>query len=71
MMRSQQLLQKLPDYDLLFSPLPGAAQVLAPRLLAAFGEDRQRYPQAAALHKGATRWQPKSGRWADRMSKGR
>ena len=42
---------KLPDYNLLFSPLPGAAQVLAPRLLAAFGEDRQRYPQAAALQK--------------------
>ena len=43
--------QKLPDYDLLFRPLPGAAKVLAPRLLAAFGEDRQRYPQADALQK--------------------
>ncbi|MCZ6717349.1 MAG: transposase [Gammaproteobacteria bacterium] len=42
---------KLPDYHLLFSPLPGAAKVLAPRLLAAFGEDRQRYPQADALQK--------------------
>jgi transposase len=42
---------ELPDYDLLFSPLPGAAKVLAPRLLAAFGEDRQRYPQADALQK--------------------
>jgi hypothetical protein len=35
----------------LFSPLPGAAKVLAPRLLAAFGEDRQRYPHADALQK--------------------
>jgi len=34
---------KLPDYDLLFRPLPGAGPVLAPRLLAGFGEDRQRY----------------------------
>ena len=40
---------KLPDYNLLFSPLPGAAQVLAPRLLTAFGEDRQRYPHADSL----------------------
>lgn len=43
--------EKLPDYNLLFSPLPGAAHILAPRLLAAFGEDRQRYPQADALQK--------------------
>ena len=37
--------QKLPDYDLLFSPLPGAAKVLAPRLLAAFGCDLNRSMQ--------------------------
>ena len=43
--------QTLPDYDLLFSPLPGAAKVLAPRLLAAFGEDRERYPCAEELQR--------------------
>ena len=41
--------QKLPDYELLFNPLPGAGHILAPRLLAAFGEDRKRYPHADAL----------------------
>ena len=43
--------EQLPDYALLFSPLPGAAAVLAPRLLAAFGEDRARYPCAAEVQK--------------------
>jgi transposase len=40
---------KLPDYALLFRPLPGAGPALAPRLLAGFGEDRQRYAGAAQL----------------------
>ena len=40
---------KLPDYALLFKPLPGAGPTLAPRLLAGFGEDRQRYAGAAEL----------------------
>ena len=40
---------KLPDYALLFKPLPGAGPALAPRLLAGFGEDRQRYAGAAEL----------------------
>jgi transposase len=38
----------LPD-DALFSPLPGAGPGLAPRLLAAFGDQRERDPQAAAV----------------------
>ncbi len=42
--------EQLPDYDL-FSPLSGAGKVIGPRLLAAFGEDRDRYPCAAQLHK--------------------
>ena len=42
---------KLPDYALLFKPLPGAGPALAPRLLAGFGEDRQRYGSAAELQK--------------------
>jgi transposase len=40
---------RLPDYALLFKPLPGAGPALAPRLLAGFGEDRQRYGGAAQL----------------------
>jgi len=44
---------KLPDYALLFKPLPGAGPALAPRLLAGFGEDRQRYAGAAELQKYA------------------
>ena len=39
---------QLPDYDL-FSPLPGAGHILAPRLLAAFGEDRERFGRADEL----------------------
>jgi transposase len=38
----------LPDYRL-FSALPGAGSILAPRLLVAFGEERQRYASAAQL----------------------
>jgi transposase len=45
--------EDLPDYDLLFSPLPGAGKVLAPRLLAAFGEDRERYTCADEVQKHA------------------
>ena len=43
--------EQLPDYAFLFRPLPGAGAVLAPRLLAAFGEDRARYPSAAEVQK--------------------
>lgn len=42
----------LPDYSL-FQRLPGAGEHLAPRLLAAFGEDRQRFAAADALQKYA------------------
>jgi transposase len=35
----------------LFGQLPGAGPTLAPRLLVAFGTDRSRYPEAAALQK--------------------
>lgn len=43
---------QLPDYEL-FRSLPGAGAALAPRLLVAFGERRERYPNAAALQKYA------------------
>jgi transposase len=39
-----------PDYAL-FSTLPGAGPSLAPRLLAAFGEQRERFPSAADVQK--------------------
>ncbi|MBT5031704.1 MAG: IS110 family transposase [Proteobacteria bacterium] len=39
-----------PDYAL-FSPLPGAGPSLAPRLLVAFGEQRERFANAAELQK--------------------
>ena len=42
---------QLPDYEHLFTPLPGAGKVIAPRLLAAFGDDRDRYHCAAQLQK--------------------
>jgi transposase len=42
---------KLPDYALLFKPLPGAGPALAPRLLAGFGEDRQRYTGAEQIQR--------------------
>ena len=38
----------LPDYPL-FASLPGAGSILAPRLLVAFGEQRERYGSAAEL----------------------
>ena len=41
-----------PDYEL-FSPLPGAGPSLAPRLLVAFGEQRDRFKNAAELQKYA------------------
>ena len=41
-----------PDYDL-FSALPGAGPLLAPRLLVAFGEQRERFANAAELQKYA------------------
>ena len=40
------------DYEL-FRALPGAGAVLAPRLLVAFGEDRERFASAAAVQKYA------------------
>jgi transposase len=46
------LAQTLPDYSL-FRALPGAGATLAPRLLAAFGEQRERYQSAAELQKYA------------------
>lgn len=42
---------QFPDYAHLFTPLPGAGKVIGPRLLAAFGEDRDRYLCAAQLQK--------------------
>jgi transposase len=45
-----QLAESLPDYTL-FSALPGAGPVFAPRLLAVFGEQRERYTSAAAIQK--------------------
>jgi len=39
------------DYECLYTALPGAGKVIAPRLLAAFGEDRDRYSCAAQLQK--------------------
>jgi transposase len=47
-----ELAPKLPDYHI-FAALPGAGAALAPRLLAAFGERRERFPNAAALQKYA------------------
>lgn len=41
----------LPDYHLLFSPLPGAGPTNASRLLAAMGEDRDRFDDAAQLQR--------------------
>ena len=42
--------QALPDFRL-FAPLPGAGPVFASRLLAGFGENRQRFADAAAVQK--------------------
>ena len=44
--------QTLPDYAL-FRALPGAGATLAPRLLVAFGEQRERYGSAAELQRYA------------------
>jgi transposase len=44
--------QRHPDFPL-FQALPGAGPVFASRLLVAFGEQRERYPSAAALQKYA------------------
>ena len=41
-----------PDYEL-FRPLPGAGSSLAPRLLVAFGEHRERFKSAAELQRYA------------------
>lgn len=46
------IFQALPDYPL-FQALPGAGPIYAPRLLAAFGEQRARYQSAAELQKYA------------------
>jgi len=42
--------QQLPDYSL-FADLPGAGRVFSARLLAAFGEQRERFVDAAAFQK--------------------
>jgi transposase len=42
--------EALPDFRL-FAPLPGAGAVYASRLLAAFGENRERFVDAAAVQK--------------------
>lgn len=46
----KRLFQKHPD-RLIFESLPGAGPVLAPRLLAAFGADRERWGSAAEIQK--------------------
>lgn len=46
------LAPQLPDYDI-FASLPGAGAALAPRLLVAFGERRERFPDAASIQKFA------------------
>ena len=43
-----ELAARHPDYDL-FAQLPGAGQALAPRLLVAFGDQRDRYKNAGEL----------------------
>jgi transposase len=47
-----QVAKRLPDYAL-FAALPGAGAILAPRLLVAFGEQRERYASAAQLQQYA------------------
>lgn len=46
------LAKSLPDYEL-FAGLPGAGATLAPRLLVAFGERRERFSSAASMQKYA------------------
>jgi transposase len=48
----EQLCASIGDYRF-FASLPGAAEALAPRLLAAFGEDRSRFASAAELQRYA------------------
>ena len=48
--RIAELCDKVADYQI-FRSLPGAASTLAPRLLAAFGEQRDRFDGAPALQK--------------------
>ncbi len=43
--------EELPDYERLFRKLPGAGPTNAPRLLAAMGEDRERFSDAAQLQR--------------------
>jgi transposase len=61
-----------PDYGI-FSSLPGAGPAMAPRLIAAFGTQRERYPTASAIQcyagiapvtesSGKQKWV--HGRWA-------
>ena len=45
-----QLFKKQPDREL-FDTLPGAGPVFAPRLLAAFGDDRTRFPKPEDLQR--------------------
>ena len=47
-----ELAPELPDYEI-FASLPGAGPALAPRLLVAFGERRERFPNAASMQKYA------------------
>ena len=47
-----QRVQSHPDFPM-FQALPGAGPVFAPRLLVAFGKQRERYASAAALQKYA------------------
>jgi transposase len=49
---TESIANKHPDFPL-FKALPGAGQTLAPRLLVAFGEQRDRYTNAADLQKYA------------------
>lgn len=44
----EQLFKQHPDHEL-FAALPGAGEALAPRLLAAFGSDRERFESAAEV----------------------
>lgn len=43
---------RLPDYDL-FASFPGAGHIQAPRLMVAFGEDRERFASAAEVQRYA------------------
>ena len=45
-----QIAKSPPDYDL-FAALPGAGHIMAPRLLVAFGEERNRYTNAAQVQR--------------------